>query len=53
MWQEVEQSVPGEGAHGQGDEELDEVLVEDPLHDRHHQDPEHATQRDHQQRACP
>ena len=52
VWQEVEQSVPGEGAHGQGDEELDEVLVEDPLHDRHHQDPEHAAQRDHQQRAC-
>ena len=31
MWQEVEKGVAHEGAHGQGDEELDEVLVEDLL----------------------
>ena len=47
--QEVEQGVTGEGPHRQGDEELDEVLVEDPLHDRDHQDTEHSAQRDQDQ----
>ena len=44
--EEVEEGVPGEGAHGQGDQELDEVLVEDPLHDRDHNHPEHAAEGD-------
>ena len=42
--EEMEERVPSEGAHCQGYQELDEVLVEDSLHDRDHQDAEHAAQ---------
>ena len=46
MGEEVEQSVPHQRPHGQGNQELDEVLVEDSLHDGDYQDPEDATQGD-------
>ena len=40
------ENVSSESAHGQGDQELDDVLIEDPLHDRDHEDTENPTQRD-------
>ena len=51
MREEVEERVPGEGAHRQGYQELDEMLVEDSLHDRDHQDAEHSAQGDQDQGA--
>ena len=42
--EEMEESVPGQGAHRQGDQELDEMLVENPLHDGDHDHPEDAAE---------
>ena len=44
MWQEMEKSISRESSHSQGDQELDEVLVEHFLHDGDHKDAKDATQ---------
>ncbi len=45
--QKVEESVAGQRPHGKCDQELDEVLVEDLLHDRDDEDAEDAAQGNH------
>jgi hypothetical protein len=46
MRQEVEERVPRQGPHRQGDQELDEVLVEDALHYRDDNDAEYSAEGD-------
>lgn len=45
---EVEEGITSECSDSQGDEELDEMLVEDSLHDRDHEDSEHPAEGDYE-----
>ena len=46
MRKKMKKSISRQSAHGQGYQELDEVLVEQLLHDRDHEDAKDAAKRD-------